>query len=269
MIKSIIISLSLAITAQCADVVLGTPSGITWTQGTGANKIASFGSAFSPLSLSPSLWLDASDASTVTLSSSSVTNWTDKSTAGNNARFIGISSTWPTYCATQQNGRCTISFDGGDYLSTGFLSNTGTTIICVAKRTAGELIVGARDSTDTRSGFGSDASGNLRASVGADAAVNSTTAWGTTYHVFSGRHNGTTVVLRDAGAQVYSKAQSGVAYNFTQGYYIGCFNLGGGPAGYFTGFVGEILCFRRELTDAEMKQVETYLGTKWGITVAP
>lgn len=40
---------------------------------------------FSPLSLSPTLWLDASDASTITLVSSAVSQWNDKSGNGRHA----------------------------------------------------------------------------------------------------------------------------------------------------------------------------------------
>ena len=234
-------------------------------------QFASASSAFTPLSLAPSLWLDASDASTITLTGTSVTNWVDKSGAGNHAKFVGASTTWPTACATQQNNRCTILFDGGDYLGTGFLSNTGTTVIAVVKRTAGEILCGARDVSSTRSFWGSDGGGAFRAGIGNDATIVSTSQWGSVYHVFGGRYDGANVVLRDNGVQTKTQAQNGSGINTTAGYYIGAVYLLdlSSPAAYLTGYVGEILCFRRALTDAEMKQVETYLGTRWGITVAP
>lgn len=59
------------------------------------------------------LWLDASDASTITLTSGAVSNWADKS--GNGIDFAqGTAMNRPIVQAAEQNGRDVIRFDGID-----------------------------------------------------------------------------------------------------------------------------------------------------------
>ena len=71
--------------------------------------------SWSPLDLSPALWLDASDTSTITASSGSVSEWRDKS---GNARHVsqGTAASQPTTGTATQNGKNVLSFDGGDFL---------------------------------------------------------------------------------------------------------------------------------------------------------
>lgn len=59
------------------------------------------------------LWLDANDASTITLNGSTVSQWSDKS--GNN-RHVSQATTanQPTYLSTGFNGKPALSFDGVD-----------------------------------------------------------------------------------------------------------------------------------------------------------
>jgi hypothetical protein len=55
------------------------------------------------------LWLDAADSASISLSGSSVTQWSDKSGKGNNA--TQSTGAWqPTYSTTGLNGRPTITF---------------------------------------------------------------------------------------------------------------------------------------------------------------
>lgn len=56
------------------------------------------------------LWLDADDASTLTLSGSVVDEWRDKS--GNGRDFTGSGSARPTVVSAAYNGRDVIQFDG-------------------------------------------------------------------------------------------------------------------------------------------------------------
>lgn len=221
------------------------------------------GGSWTPLSLAPSLWLDASDAATLTLSGTNVTAWADKSGAGNNAVQVGAVTTTPVTGA-KKNSRTTLYFDGGDYLLTGFLSATGTTFLCVAKMTGGDIIAGARDSANTRSYWGRRSSVYMGAGVGLDANISGTSQWGTEYHVFAGKHDGSNVKIYDSGSEIYSKTQNGSGENFTSGYMIGALNSAGTPLTYGTFNVGEILVFRRALTASEITQVSAYLSAKWG-----
>ncbi len=72
---------------------------------------------FSPLDLSPALWLDASDATTITASSGAVSEWRDKS---GNARHAtqATAAAQPTTGTATLNGLNVIDFDGsGDVLA--------------------------------------------------------------------------------------------------------------------------------------------------------
>ncbi len=66
---------------------------------------------FTPLSLSPALWLDASDTATITESSGAVSQWDDKSGNGRHMKQA-TAANQPTTGSTTANGLNTISFDG-------------------------------------------------------------------------------------------------------------------------------------------------------------
>lgn len=80
--------------------------------------------SFNPANLSPKLWLDAADASTITSSGSpaKVSQWDDKSANG----FHVVQATGaaqPTTGATTQNGFNVLDFDGGDTLTNSTANN--------------------------------------------------------------------------------------------------------------------------------------------------
>jgi hypothetical protein len=69
---------------------------------------------FSPGDLSPQLWLDASDSSTITESSGSVSQWNNKGSLGNFTQGTGASQ--PTTNASTLNSLNVIDFAVGDFL---------------------------------------------------------------------------------------------------------------------------------------------------------
>lgn len=75
------------------------------------------GLGFNPLSLSPALWLDASDTSTITSSGSpaKVSQWNDKSGNGRNVTQP-TGTAQPGTGSTTQNGLNVLTFDGNDAL---------------------------------------------------------------------------------------------------------------------------------------------------------
>jgi len=227
--------------------------------------------AFDPLSISGcNLWLDAAAADTISADGNSVTNWTDKSTAGNNAVSIGAENTRPTRFPSEQNNLCAVGFDGGDYLATDYMSSATQTVFIVAKLTGGEAIMGSRDTTSTRSFFGSYITTEgraLRASIGTDSLGrrSTTNQWDNSYHIFSAWYDGATVSKRFDGAEDESFAQSGSGDNTVRGYYIGALNDRGVPAIYFVGYIGEILIYQSVLSPGEIGKIESYLLRKWGL----
>lgn len=68
---------------------------------------------FSPLDVSPSLWLKSDDAATITASGGAVSQWADKSGYGNHAEQ-SLSERKPTTGANTINGKNVITFDGVD-----------------------------------------------------------------------------------------------------------------------------------------------------------
>jgi hypothetical protein len=98
-------------------------------------------SSWTPADISTLLWLDASDAATVTLSGSDVTQWDDKSGNGNHVTQ-STSGNRPDYDTTTNivNGLNVITFDGSDdFLAKatlgGFPANVSTAItaVCVVQ----------------------------------------------------------------------------------------------------------------------------------------
>lgn len=231
------------------------------------------GGSWTPLALAPSLWLDASDAATLTLSGTNVTAWADKSGAGNHAVQIGSVSTRPVILASAQNGLAVVGFDGAQYLSTQTMSPTNSMSVFVVAIHTGSgayFTCGSRGgvpSANTRSYIGQSFDGAvLSGGVGSQAntVIKSTVTW-TSYRTVGLVYDGTTVQLYNAGTNVYDAAQSGSGAD-TQPYYIGTFNQGGSPsADYMRGRIAEIVVCKRKLSAAEITALSAYLSAKWGI----
>lgn len=80
---------------------------------------------FTPLSLSPQLWLDAADTTTITESGGAVSQWNDKS--GNGYQFTqATAAAQPTTGTRTQNGLNVLDFDGGDSLVSTAAASTWT-----------------------------------------------------------------------------------------------------------------------------------------------
>jgi len=216
------------------------------------------------------LWLDASDVSTITMSGTAITGWADKSGERNDAAQLGADSTRPTYGVTDQNGLATVSFDGGDYLGTGYVNDETITAILVMKRntmTPEKFSIGSKGTATTRSFWGVGNSAT-KAYGAAGLTASSTVAytWGTGFSVFQGTHGGSVVNIYKNGAYSDGFAYGGVADNTTAPYYVGTFNNAGSPySAYFNGHIGEIICYRRVISTAERATITAYLKTKWGI----
>jgi hypothetical protein len=72
-------------------------------------------STWNPSMISTALWLDAADASTVTLNGSSVSQWNDKSGNGRNLTQ-GTSANQPLYVTNALNGKPKLNFGTTDFL---------------------------------------------------------------------------------------------------------------------------------------------------------
>jgi hypothetical protein len=84
------------------------------------------------------LWLDASDAATVSASSGVVDQWSDKS--GNNRHATGTGTARPALTASGLDGKSVITFDGTDdalFITPSFLIQPNVLIVCVVKENNG------------------------------------------------------------------------------------------------------------------------------------
>lgn len=96
---------------------------------------------WTPARISTALWLDAADASTVTLNGSTVSQWADKSGNGRHA-VQATGANQPAYTANGLNGKPALTFDGANdalgYDGT-FLANTNYTVTTVLFRSNPKL----------------------------------------------------------------------------------------------------------------------------------
>jgi hypothetical protein len=218
------------------------------------------------------IWLDAADATTLTLSGSNVTTWSDKSGNGRNTTTAFGS---PTYSTTALNSRPAVSFN-----STAFRGNfafTGTQLHCfivtaMAQNGAFPRLLSLGNTTQTdydapqtcipfTIDFGT---ANLRV-VRNNTAVNAAfPAFNTPFLGVSAQYANTQEVGVN-GQIVPNTVGTGTsaAFGITQ-YGIGI-HVGTNGEQTFVGSIGEILVYGSYLTTSQRQQVEGYLAWKWGL----
>jgi len=240
---------------------------------------------FDPKSISNlSVWFDASDASTITLNGSAVSQWNDKSGNGLHASQ-STANNQPAYVTNDRNGLATVSFDGtNDSLVTSSFANGWTTFTSfVVMRILGNANIGLQivwtRSTDRQRAIVADTSNTaalpaytMRGHLNSPAVNDflctnaySTANWkyitnrydGTTSSrsaAFTGRLNGAAVTNTATGAITTSSVANTV-------FRIG--NRSDGTRG-MNAKVGEMLVYAASLSSADVSSVESYLAKKWG-----
>jgi hypothetical protein len=237
-------------------------------------------SSFSLRSISGiTLWMDAADASTLTLSGTSVTQWRDKSISG----YVFTSPSPPVSGVNTMNGLNVVTNQGSQYLQITNYSQTFTTcsFFVVMKPT------GSFGSWDFLGIFMSQTTGapyfyiELSATMvpnrysfattvnGRDAFagnLGSNSVSGITY-LLSGFVTGNTSTnfqnLNGTPFESYN-------YNLTTGGLASnlsnvTIRLAGWPSNSKSGQYAEILMFDRILPQRDYQQVEGYLAWKWGL----
>lgn len=226
------------------------------------------------------LWLDASDASTITKTGDDLTAWADKS--GATADFVqGNTLLSPHHGTRTLNGKPVVDFDGSAQFMT--CSSTLGTIVTATEQTL--FIVASADSVQATAGdaiayadpFIISENGGVWGVIARSEASQSVF---TTYNwdgnadtqnrsitvgeplIFTAGHNdgkisarvngGSDIELNSGNTSLTPTLRLGDNYN---------------SAKHFDGYVAEILCFNRHLSEAEQRQVRNYLGRKWGIVV--
>ena len=232
------------------------------------------------------LWLDAADDTTFSYSSgTSVSQWRDKS--GNNRHFFQATAGNQPSRSAVINSRKSIQFTAASsqylrYNSTIINNRTGGSVFVVWK-TAGETSQysqildnyhgGAnaqyagfqmeRNSTADQYYWGFQDTGYVAAgNIPATSYSNGTTYcyWITKdLTTITGGYNGISVTPSSSPSSTWTED--------TKGWLIGCWGSNTETFGrFFNGQISEIIIFNRGLSAIEVKQVNTYLGQKWGIS---
>ena len=222
---------------------------------------------WTPAALAPQIWYDASDATTVTLNGSTVSQWSDKSGNGFDA-VQATATSQPTYNATTYNNKPALVFDGVDDIlrtssAIGVSGSNPRTFAFVARipgAPRGSVIqVGTQ--TNLRA-FGRDYGGtgilyhwasDLPWSVPTIAA-NYQELMQSTGSVSSGYRNGSLI------------ASGNYALNtFNSILYLGGRSLPDFSSTFYGTIVfAEVLVFLKVLSTEERQQLEGYFAWKWG-----
>ena len=206
------------------------------------------------------IWLDAADASTVTISTG-VSAWKNKVSGSTIEATQATGNNQPDYQIAQQSGKNSIFFDGSnDSLDLGDLSATfptGATLIAAFKPedTEYSLVRTAnnnsfwRFSTGTYVGtFKGTRTNNIVPSFlpTATSAVAAITSDSSAYRVYVDK-----TLRHDLAADYLAGTTHAIAVN----------NLGT----FYKGFIYEMLYYSRALNATEVAAATDYLQGKWGI----
>lgn len=233
--------------------------------------------SFKPDSISGIVhWWDANDSSTLTVSGGAVSEWRSKAGTLTKATQT-TANNQPT--TTTVNGKTAIRFDGAndgfDFTGT---ARTDETWIVVAEQLSDQ---GGYAGIISESG---DGHGINAMKIGIQRAID--TSWGgftigtdrllikiadsgkmpaLVFSVVRSAANGG-FVFRDGAAVLGTSGET----SFTTSSSIAIKSIGYYASFLwpFDGWIGEVLCWNRALSQSERLKVERYLGKKWGITVA-
>lgn len=241
----------------------------------GIRQAAARRRGWSPLDL-PSLtvWLDASDASTITMSGSNVATWADKSGTG---RDVSAVSGGPTRTVTQ-NGLLVCSFTGGAGMSrasSGLHATSGSVTVVMRTASSGLPTYLSAPATITTSNLpapadhwqttGDDGNALYAGLPEMKSAswhnMRGQTSWGTvvTNRSLSGGTKSASQWLD--GALLRSSSVGGSNWDTNGTLTIGRRNDG---ATWFVGDLAEVVMTDATLGATDRADLENYLRAKWG-----
>jgi hypothetical protein len=229
-------------------------------------------SGFNPRQIAGlSAWYDASVASSLTLTSGFVSQWDDLSGSGLHLTQATEANRPGTGTI---NGKTAVDFDGSNDLMQVTADVFPGTL----------MVVGSLDSiaASAMAAFAADAATNSANAfwisspaqwrlVGFDASIPASYAHsgGTalaSQPVLATVLHGASNVSRIDGAPL--AGTTNVTGGNTQGVTVGARVISGSPSTLWNGQIGEVLLFNRVLTASEVSKAESYLASKWGVTLA-
>lgn len=239
------------------------------------------GAAFSPLTLSPVLWLDASQEAYA--NDAAVTTWTDRSGNGLNAAQ-GTGTKQPVFKTNIINGKPALLFDGTDdhllVADHALLDVPYITIFAVfdANDTAAFKQILTRNAAAAWAAPFARYSMRLNVSEALEGWAESAdtppaTIFGSTTGLTSPtigafRYDGATQAVYVNGPVNGSEARTtGPITASDQPLVIGSRLNSGVEGESFPGYIAEVIIYNTALSTADRTSVTSYLGTKYGITV--
>jgi hypothetical protein len=229
--------------------------------------LAAAAGVFSPLSLSPALWLDAADTSTITQSGGKVSAWADKS--GNGRDVTQATSTrQPTTGIATQNGRNVISFDGNDWLTSAAFSvpaaGFSTYAVVNVTSTTTRFIWEQSGDTTGRRYLWRNSSNLLIFGYASPTFRDYTTAYayagGT--RLVMGATSASNVVLRVSPNNEVSTARTGYPVAGSRSVTVGSDALN---AFALIGTIAELIIFNSDNDATQRSDVWNYLNAKWAV----
>ncbi len=223
-------------------------------------------SIFLPTEISNlALWLDASDAGTITHSAGSVSQWDDKS-GNNNHVTQGTASRQPTTNSVTIGSKNAIDFDGSDFMD----------FTAAISRTSGYTVFVVTNVTNTNGNkvFVSGTTGSFAFRVDQNeqldiVRVDQVVVLSGTIQITAATD---TIVACRSSAAGNNTIIDGVTANSnaTNPSYTANTDRLGAQSGitqfFFDGSMGEIIVYTGVKTDSEVNQIGDYLASKWGTT---
>lgn len=220
---------------------------------------------FDPLTLSPAVWIDASqetayaDAASV----SSATDW-----SGNARHAVqGTGSAQPTFQTNELNGKPVYRFAGTDdrLVIPAFSHGDSYTVFIVVKSTVTSGTQEIVSSANVNFKFLNDGGNTFQLGQSGVSGFHAVVAAANSFYVLTARRDAASsvqVYVNGTGGSVLvpSGAFTPTSATFAIGSSFNGFN-------FLTGDVAEVLIFTTHLSDANRDAVKTYLGTKYAITV--
>ena len=222
-----------------------------------------------------SLWLDAADATTVTLSGSNITQWNDKSGRGYHAVAVGTPTIQSLCNSTYRGVLCSATsafgysnataMNSGQVLTTfavAHLSGTGDFVRLLGFATEATLDDGTGGAIPFCRRIGENSVTIVRNGVVGTAAVPITQGL-----LFQGAS-----VIGPTSAIQYINGQSNSAISYTNATFnytrYGVGQNGRGTGERWPGVICEVITYDALLTDSQRQQIEGYLAWKWGLNTA-
>lgn len=234
-------------------------------------------STFTPLTLSPQVWLDAADSSSITASGGLVTGWADKS--GNANHMTAAGSARPTTGATTQNSLNVLDFNGTSTVleSAASVPYATQTWYVAAKATDASaamspVFIGPRTASGLTMGVYIDATGTgpWYLFQNGTGSVNHSLARSTSDVMiwlaeFTGGANGVNQLLLNGVDNVLAPTLPAATPAVGDRLTVGSLSRTSTPF-YFKGSVFEVLIYSGLHTSNQVANVLAYLRTKWGTT---